>query len=285
MRVSQPTLPATATLAVPITQQCVALCEACLALLETDSANQADLDLAIHELRVVTKRLRAAWHLVKKIDPEFAKQRRTALRSLSAEIAGQRDQAALLELARSLAEESDEDRAAFHALTESLPSVSTTESSAGALPLTAFHDRCSEELAAWRGLDLGDAHDQRRLIRNALRESQKLALERTRLGLRGGDAEIWHDWRKAVKRLRYQREFVAASQARLLGVRDARISRLGTRLGERNDLVNLAAAVDARLADAILSKVQHGRIRKAIAQRERGILGNARRLGRLAFLR
>lgn len=279
------TRPSTETLAVPVREQCVALCETCLAVLDSDPANAIDRDLAIHEMRVATKRLRAAWHLVKKADAEIAKLRRNGLRLLSAEIAGQRDQAVLLELAGSLAAENPEDDEAFQALITSLQSTETAEPSADDIPTALLRGGWLEELNAWRNLDLGSDREQRRLIRNALRESQTLALARTKLGLADGDAEIWHDWRKAVKRLRYQREFVASSQGRIPGVRDARISRLGTRLGERNDLANLAIGVDACLAGDRLTNHQHGRIRKAIARRERSILGNARRLGRLAFLR
>ncbi len=285
MSVVSSTLPSTETLAVPITEQCAALCENCLALLESDSASDTERDLVIHEMRVATKRLRSAWHLVKMADPETAKQRRDALRSLSAEIAGQRDQAVLLELAASLVSENDEDREAFQSLTENLQNLSSPEPPVDDIPSAILRDGWSEELEAWRSLDLGNDGDQRRLIRTALRQSRTLALNRTKLGLADGDAEIWHDWRKAVKRLRYQREFVAISQGRIPGVRDARISRLGTRLGERNDLANLAVGVDSCLATNTLTNHQHGRIRKAIAQRERSILGNARRLGRLAFLR
>jgi len=254
-------------------------------MLDTAAASEVERDLAIHEMRVATKRLRAAWHLVNDANPEIARQRRNALRSLSAEIADQRDQAVLLELTASLADENGDDHETFHSLTKILQGLSVDEPATAELPATRLREGWHEELAAWRSLDLGSDCDQRRLIRNSLRQSQKLALARTKLGLADGDAEIWHDWRKAVKRLRYQREFVALTQGRTAGVRDARISRLGTRLGERNDLANLAAGVDASLADATLTKPEHGKIRKAIARRERSILGNARRLGRLAFLR
>jgi len=88
-----------------------------------------------------------------------------------------------------------------------------------------------------------------------------------------------------VKRLRYQREFVAASQGRALGAFDARVNRLGSRLGDRNDLANLAEFADSLLASGDLPAADHGLVRKAIAAAESGIIRNCRRVGRLTFLR
>ena len=75
-----------------------------------------------------------------------------------------------------------------------------------------------------------------------------------------------------MKQLRYQREFLAEIQERVPGKFDARISRLGSRLGDRNDLANLTAVAEKMGNPPLL--------RKANAAVERQVLGSCRRLGR-----
>ena len=278
-----PTTPSTPVrYQVLLNEQCAALCEQCLAHLDTpDCLGSEEI---VHFLRVATKRLRAAWHLVKVVDRELAKNRRAALRELSACIAGQRDRDVLLALASELATESDQNDA-FAPLLESLASDSEP-APAGSESLDTVREAWTAELSAWQSLDtqLADPASRRKIFRNALRKSERRAKRRSRLVITApkADAELWHEWRKAVKRLRYQREFIAATQGRRLGIRDGRISRLGTLLGDRNDFANLIEAVES-LPE--LSPQQHGQIRKAIALRERRVMSSSRRLGRLAFLR
>lgn len=267
---------------VPVIAQCETLCEQSLALLDTPGCLGSEE--IVHQLRVATKRLRAAWHLVKATDPELAKTRRAALRGLSAVIAGQRDRDVLLGLAAELATESGQ-HDAFAGLLDSL-AVSPQPSPHISAPVNSIREIWAAELSAWRELEppLADSTQRRKIFRYALRTSERRAVQLTRKALAAdkADAELWHDWRKAVKRLRYQREFIAAAQGRQLATRDGRLSRLGTRLGERNDLANLIEAVE-NLPD--ITRQQHAQIRKAIAQRERRVMSSARRLGRLAFLR
>ena len=267
---------------ISLVKQCALLCEQCIAHLETPGLLSEDE--TVHDLRVATKRLRAAWHLVKAADRDFAKRRRTALREISAALAGQRDLHVLLGLASELASGSDNPDA-FAYLINAL-SKNPDEAAIETPSAEDLRKAWAAELTAWRALEdqFDDPDYRRKIFRVALRKSERRTQRATRAALADpkADAELWHDWRKAVKRLRYQREFIAASQGRQLGIRDGRINRLGSRLGERNDLANLIAAVE-RLSD--LSQQQHGKIRKAIAQRERSILSSARRLGRLAFLR
>ena len=263
-------------------EQCADLCEQCIAQLDVPDSLYDDE--SVHALRVSTKRLRAAWHLVKAVDRQSAKNRRSALSELSAAVAGRRDHDVLLGLATELAAECDSSDA-FAPLIETL-SQDPDEGTKSSLSPDALRGVWIAELAVWRSLDsaLCEPARRRKVFREALRKSERRAAQLTRKALANpkADNELWHDWRKAVKRLRYQREFIAESQGRQLGIRDGRISRLGTRLGERNDLANLIEAVED-LPD--LTKRQHGQIRKAIALRERRVLGSARRLARLAFLR
>ena len=268
---------------IPVTEQCEDLCGHCLALL--DSPESVDDEHTVHEIRVATKRLRAAWLLAKDANPKLANQRRKALRKLSGAIADRRDRSVLKELAEELAEEPGKHRdhgRAFARLADRLDRSDGTPPPCSSTTLKLLLAGWKKERKAWRHLDLGDDIACRRQFRRALRDSEKLATRRTREALADATATVWHEWRKAVKRLRYQREFVAASQGRRPGVRDARIKRLGTRLGERNDLDNLVVASQRHAND---EGSHHAHVRKAIALRERQVMGNARRLGRLAFLR
>jgi CHAD domain-containing protein len=276
-----PCLPTT-----PLIERCTLLCEQCIA--HVDSSDFFSNEEIVHELRIATKQLRAAWHLVKAAGPDLAKQRRAALRSLSAAFASQRDHDVLLGLASELAAESDNNEA-FAVLIESLSrdlALSILNSNDCPLDAEAIRNGWTEELAAWRSLApvLEGSSLRRKIFRDALRKSASRALHATRAALADpkADAELWHEWRKAVKRLRYQREFIADTQGRQLGILDGRIRRLGTRLGERNDLANLIKAVESL---SNLGQQQHGQLRKAIAEHERDVISSARRLGRLAFLR
>lgn len=265
-----------------LVDQCVAICEQSTAHLE--NPHSLSCEEVVHQLRVATKQLRAAWHLVKTVDPKLAKTRRAALRELSAAVAGQRDHDVLLGLASQLAASSD----AADAFAPLVKALTKDPESAHISPvsLDLLLEGWNAELATWRSLNspLSDYSACRKKFRDALRKSERRARKCTRSALadRKADANVWHEWRKATKRLRYQRELIAASQGRQLGIRDARIRRLGTRLGERNDLANLILAVEDL---PNLPAQQHGVIRKAIAQSERSVIRSARRLGRLAFLR
>ncbi len=275
-----------------VTDQCRELCQRCIELLGSSSFETEEE--AIHEMRVGTKKLRAAWHLVAAIDPALAESRRSALRDLSAVIAEQRDRDVLVNLTLDLASREGATPEAFSALENSLQADSRSHDAAAkrakieasSIDREALKKAWTEELAAWDSVSpkVEPKSIHRRLFRNALRTSERQARRTTLTALADAkaNAELWHDWRKKVKRLRYQREFVAISQGRTPGGHDLRLSRLGTRLGERNDLANLSSAIDS-LQD--LDRDHCGHLKKSVGLRERAILGNAKRLGRLAFLR
>lgn len=273
----------------PLSELTIALARngaACL-----DKPNALTEETVVHELRVATKRLRAAWHLVKDQAPAgLCKERRAALGALSAKLSGARDLSVLLGLAQHLAASQADGRLAMALdqvvadLVRQHEEVVSSGIHSGELVEELRGDLASE-IAAWEIIDHGDPQALRRSIRHELRRSLKRARRDTREALRSLDAELWHDWRKTVKRLRYQREFVAAMQDRRPGKFDARVSRLGSRLGERNDLANLALCADALGKSGDLSPEQLGLVRKAIAAAEKGIIGNCRRLGRVTLLK
>ncbi len=266
----------------------LALAEECLdSLTDPAALNQEEI---VHQLRVATKHLRAAWHLVKALAPaDVSRRRREALRAFSAQLSASRDLAVLDALAQALAARQTDGQIALalDAVREQLhhaaAAAATTRSSPSEI-FTLLREELNREIAAWRAVPRDHHSHRRRAIRHQLRKSRQRARRDARDAARSLDAELWHDWRKTVKRLRYQREFVALSQGRLPGRIDARISRLGTRLGERNDLANLAAFADRLLAEDRLDTRRHGLVRKAIAHQERQLIANCRRLGRQLFV-
>ncbi len=274
--------------AVPLSELTLGIATSCLERL-TGPECLTD-ETVVHDLRVATKRLRAAWQLVKPlVGTGLARERNRALREMSAHLSASRDQAVLIALAQALAARQTDDTItaalgqAGEALTEEV-APSAAGSPDPAATLDTIRATLADEIAAWHSLDDCDPATARRAIRHQLRKNLARARRDTRLARHDHDPELWHDWRKTVKRLRYQREFVAATQGRMPGKRDARISRLGTRLGERNDLANLAAAVDGLAASGRLDRRSHGLVRKAIAADEQRVMRNCRRLGRQVFL-
>lgn len=243
----------------------------------------------VHNLRVATKQFRAAWHLVKDLaGSKIARRRRKSLRMLSAHLSSRRDVAVLEVLARNLSEILWESRE-IDVLEKIADTIrdQPTQSEAQPCPDGLFEEvrGCLEdEIAAWEQIDWTAPKRTRKLIRRGLRKTAKKARGKSRGALKDASADAWHEWRKAIKRLRYQREFVAHAAGRELGKFDARVSRLGSALGERNDLANLKAFGERMVSSGDLSRKEMGVLKKTIALAERDLIGNCRRLGR-RFLR
>lgn len=247
---------------------CTAVLTDCLDALESSPLRLEDEEV-VHALRVATKRLRAAWKIgAASVGEEFETERADVLRELSALLAGNRDLAVLVNLSHELAGRHSEP--GFEEVIKHLEGKfsTTTDSEATEQIKAMLHG----EINAWGKVTFPTAADETRTHRKAIKKSQLRAKAATTDAIRDTDSEVWHDWRKRVKRLRYQREFLAEIQGRTPGMRDQRISRLGSRLGDRNDLANLTHIV-AELGNSPL-------LRKALASEEREIISNCRRLGR-----
>lgn len=264
----------------------VGICEECLSAL--DGPESLDNEETVHLFRVSTKRLRAAWHLDRKIaGSSLSKERRKALRGLSACLAGARDQSVLLDLIEDLRHsEGDLSERATDALNQAEAQLREPPGSreSPAVETESVYEQLllgwKAEKEAWRSTEARHTPHPRRAIRHQLRQSRRKAEKLTRQALKSEDPALWHEWRKSVKRLRYQREFVAAIQQRKPGKTDERISLLGSRLGERNDLANLAHLVDQWKEQGLIDAQLHGALRQIIAGRERHLKRNIRRHGR-----
>ncbi len=229
----------------------------------------------VHDLRVATKRLRAAWKMVPDTASTdgLAARRKRALRKFSALLAGDRDLAVLNNLAGEL--QKKHPKAPFHLVMDALKKEAEDQISVDSTD--RIHKILEKEKIAWRQVCFESPAAELSAIRKALRVSRAAARTITLEAMTNNDPELWHNWRKRVKQLRYQREFLAEIQQRIPGKWDARISRLGSLLGERNDLANLIVMVEKLGLDEKSSRIP---LRKAIAMEERRILGNCRRLGR-----
>lgn len=231
-------------------------------------------ETVVHDLRVLTKKLRAAWKIgAEVVGEELETQRGDVLRELSALLAGNRDLAVLVNLSRELSDRHGEP--AFHEVIYHLQSEFTE--SADVAVGSLVKEMIESEIEAWGKVEFADPAAEIRAHRAAIRKSERSAKRATSQALHDNEAELWHTWRKRVKRLRYQRDFLAKIQGRNPGIRDQRISRLGSRLGDRNDLANLT-----HLVETLGNKPD---LRKVIAQEERRIMSNCRRLGRRNLLR
>lgn len=266
----------------------VGLIDDCLVRLEGPESLKEEA--TVHLVRVATKRLRAAWHLARGLaGKKTSRRRRRALRGLSAHLAGSRDRSVLLGLVEWLGSE-ESSLASREALETARKNLLALPGELDPLPRDLerkwkqVRGGLEEERLAWDSLENAGPITTRKRLRHSLRRSRKIARKDTREALHHEDPHLWHEWRKAMKRYRYQREFMAAIQERQLGVTDQRISRLGTHLGERNDLANLAHLVDHWRQEDRIDTRTHQALRKAIGRQEAGLKRHIRRLGR-RFLR
>jgi len=249
-----------------ISEICIQILDDCFAFLRKDKGPVDDE--AVHQLRVATKRLRAAWKMVAS---DEGMTRKAELKKLSAMLAGDRDWFVLVSLSEQLEEMCHS--APFQNVIEHLEQNQPAKQQAGTQE--ALEAILEAEKSAWETVQFDSFREEQNSHRQAIRKSSKKAKAATTRAQIETDAEVWHTWRKRVKTLRYQREFLAEIQGRQPGKLDARISLLGTRLGERNDLANLTAV--------IVTMGNSPELRKAIAKEERTVMGNCRRLGRKCF--
>lgn len=230
----------------------------------------------VHQLRVLTKQLRSAWHLVQPVcGKALAKQRRDALQGISALLADSRDQSVQQTLKEKFHLDHPEvSKESLDALFVSLPPDSSQSKSAS---IADIRQALEAESATWSKIRLGN--DERSTLRHRWRRSLKKAKTLTLETINSNDPELWHSWRKAIKRLRYQREFLAEVNPRILGKKDIRIRRLGTRLGDLNDL----AVFSQKLDSATLNQDELNQLKKIVAIKGQDIKRNCRRLGRKIF--
>lgn len=256
---------------------CVPVVDQCFSSIED---RESDCEEAVHVCRVTTKRLRAAWGLTRPLQgKKFVRNRQKSLRRLSGFLSGSRDQTVLKNLASELSGKDSD--APFLKVSEFLEA----ETGAGDHHWPEVTDilRCEKE--AWESLQFQDSRTELRALRNAQRRFKRKALRVTCDAVKSLDPEIWHDWRKALKKLRYQREFLGKIHHRQPGRFDLGISRLGSLLGQRNDLANLVDFTVQMRFEGALTKRECSRMRRTIVAVEMPLMKQCRKLGKRLFLR
>ena len=259
------------------------LCSLCIKRIldRIHSGETLESEDLVHQTRVLTKRLRAAWKLARGVAPaDHVKERRGQLRELSGLLSGSRDQAVLKRLCLDLVGNS------LGAPETALRSLETTIIESGpsgnetSLSVEGLVARLEEEREAWESLDWGSAEDGQRAIQKRFDKSMKVARETTRSALKTDCPEEWHEWRKALKELRYQGEFLAELENRPRTEFEKDVKMLGTLLGKRNDLANLSAFSTAQTS---LSKKERDSIDTTIGMDSEKIMLKCRSLARELF--
>lgn len=200
-------------------------------------------ETAIHDLRVLCKRLRAVWQLLRPaLGRAVTRPPERALRDAAHALAGPREahvaRRTIDRLARRHARD-DEERAALQALAtlvaERWPEARAAPSLAA--PLRAsFAAQRDALLGLPTTLSEGDLAAG--LLRSYLR-----ARDQGRRGVLLREAAAWHRCRRWAKYELYQLELLAAAHPD--GRRARRLARLGETLGRFNDLCTLRALADA----------------------------------------
>lgn len=259
------------------------LCSRCIGqiLVRIQSGETLESEDLVHQTRVLTKRLRAAWKLAREVaSADLVRDRRGQLRELSGHLSGSRDQAVLRRLCLDLAGDSpDKSEVAFRNLETTIRASGVTGAEI-TFSIEELAARLEEERGAWESLDWGSARDGELAIQKRFEKSMKVARETTRNALRTDCPEEWHEWRKAVKELRYQGEFLTELETRRRTDFEIKVKKLGTLLGKRNDLANLSAFSTAQKA---LSKKERESIKAKIEVDSDKIMLKCRSLARDLF--
>jgi CHAD domain-containing protein len=199
-------------------------------------------EAAVHDLRVLCKRLRAVWQLLTPaLGRDRTRQPEQALRAAARSLASHREahvaRRTIERLARRHAHD-DEERAALRALA---PLVAQRWPEAQAEPSLAapLRDAFAAQRTALTSLpaDLEEADLAAGLLRSYVR-----AREQGRRAALLREAAAWHRCRRWAKYELYQLELLAPSHPD--GRRAQRLSRLGETLGRFNDLCTLRSVAE-----------------------------------------
>jgi CHAD domain-containing protein len=239
---------------------------------------QRNVDERIHEVRLCLKRARAALELVTGEAGRRARRAGRELRDIGRVLAPARDRAVAREalggLARRLSAGAKQGRSKL------LPRLRRELGGDGA-------QDALDDAARALGKALGAlprfhvAHGGRALSGGFERAYRRA--RRAQRRCQADDAAVrFHDWRKAVKRLRYQAQLLGDAAPSLVGAMEPLLERLGKLLGELHDVTFLSEAV-----------VEAGAARELRAERDRwlshlearadGLRSDTRALGASVF--
>ena len=217
------------------------------------------VDARVHEVRKRLKELRSLLRLVRfaltdEGGDKFAAARDDACKSAANQLGDARDAAVMVQTLDQLKQRFADELAAdaFAGLRRELVARHKSLKKDG----IAF-DRAATILEAARGrvehwrLDVGKKNRAWDALSPGLKKIYRDGRDDLKTARDSGDAELWHDWRKRAKDLRYALELLRESAPAILGGMIAAASDLGTDLGDDHDLAVLLATVrgDPSLCD------------------------------------
>lgn len=206
---------------------------------------QRDEAESIHELRVLFKRLRAYWQLLAPmVDERVLKSSHHRLRLAAHALAGQRDQAVLLETMTerllSYPDEPVKGLLALYAEMRRLNETALPQPVAWPLVIAALHLEHSVWQAFCQNLK---AKAFRTAVREGLRQTLQRMLNLSRPALDSKRLEPSHLWRKWIKHLFYQSKLLVALHAEPCANRH-KLVQLLNQLGEQLGLLHDSALLD-----------------------------------------
>jgi CHAD domain-containing protein len=240
----------------------------------------------VHDVRVVTKRLRSWWRLARPLARRQSVRRAQGRLTVVAQLlAPARDTQVMHQMLRRLAP-----RAGTAAVRTALATVDrqlTTGSAAGG-PAAAFAPLRTQlirtfksDAAAWRRLPVATEPDAALLAEVA--RTYRRARRRARLAARRGTARELHAWRAQVKAHLHQMEFYGAGRRGRWARRIQDLARLGRLMGRGQDLAILDGWVDWRESTGALNAKAARRVRAFLRRRQQALHLRSARLGRRLF--
>jgi len=216
----------------------------CLEIVAVALPPPSDLDGAVHAARKALKRLRALLRMVRgPVDPDARRSLDRELRALARALSPVRDARVTIETLEGIApggcpEIRDRLESHYREVTAACFGDPGTLAR-----LAAVLGRCRKAWTQWPG-SVGDGWSSMEAGVSRTTRRASVAMERATAAPRGDAADAeFHSWRRRVKYLRHQVEFVLPLDPRSLGVAAADLERLGEMLGAEHDLTVLCALV------------------------------------------
>jgi CHAD domain-containing protein len=198
---------------------------------------------AVHDIRVLTKQLRAWARLLKPFDSDFYVRSETNLKAIGKQLSQHRDQKVQHDALNALQPHlPDELQTVIPDLLESLTPPSD-EVAANDPLCHSLENALDLEWAHWQQFRPQSTQDPRRLSKR-LQKTQKRVLELGQSRRHKNATELHHQWRKWVKRLMFQLRLFQDAGALEADEALHRLKILGSQLGKEHDFVMLEHAVE-----------------------------------------
>jgi CHAD domain-containing protein len=202
---------------------------------------------AVHDIRVLTKRLRAWARLLKPFDHDFYVRSEANLKAIGKQLSGHRDQKVQQEALAKIqpftpTELADTLDGLIEALNTDDPNNGKTTQQTHDSLLHSLENALDLEWAHWHQFRTEQIQDPRKLSKR-LHKTQKKVRDLARSRHRADATDNHHQWRKWVKRLMFQRQLL--QDARVIdepGNLKA-LKKLGSQLGKEHDFAMLETAV------------------------------------------